>query len=306
MRNQLPALDRLGVFDAAARHLSFTRAAAERHLTQSAVSRQVAALEEELGVALFKRRHRALELTEAGQRLAAAVAESLATLREAVQAIRAPRRREVLALTTTPGFASLWLIPRLAQFFGAHPGIDVRIDASYEVRALEAEEFDIAIRYERIGGSEGEPLFAEAVLPLAAPSLLEGGQPLRTLADLRHHRLLQLSMSNEESSGMPLDWKAWLKSVGAVRFEPAAVLSFTSYDTAVAAAVEGQGLLLGRRPLVDQLIERGQLVAPFKGQTASASGYVVVVNPTVAARPAVLALVDWLHAQVAAKKKGAA
>jgi DNA-binding transcriptional LysR family regulator len=304
MRNRLPALDRLGVFDAAARHLSFTKAAVERHLTQSAVSRQVAALEEELGTALFKRRHRALELTSAGARLAPAVAQALATLREAVEAIRAPRGREVLSLTTTPGFASLWLIPRLSRFVAESPGIDVRIDASYEVRALGAEEFDIAIRYDRIGRSEGEPLFAEAVLPLAAPSLLKGGKPLRTLADLAHHRLLQLATQNEEPGGMPLDWKAWLKSVGASGFEPAAVLTFTSYDTAIAAALEGQGLVLGRRPLVDRLIEQGKLVAPFTGQTASERGYFIVVDAAAAARPAALALVRWLHAQARGVEPG--
>jgi DNA-binding transcriptional LysR family regulator len=96
---------------------------------------------------------------------------------------------------------------------------------------------------------------------------------------------------------MPLDWKAWLKSVDATRFEPAAVLTFTSYDTAVAAALAGQGLVLGRRPLVDQLIEQGRLVAPFKGQTASERGYFVFVNRAAAARSAACALVSWLHAQ---------
>jgi DNA-binding transcriptional LysR family regulator len=300
MRNlaqRLPPLDRLVVFDAAARHLSFTKAAAERFLTQSAVSRQIAALEDDLGAPLFRRKHRALELTEDGVRLAAAVAAALAGVREAVQAIRAPRGREVLALTTTPGFASLWLIPRLAQFVAAHPGIDVRIDASHDLRALAGEGFDIAIRYARIGHADGEPLFGEAVQPLAAPALLQGERPLRTLQDLRRHTLLQVAIPNADAPGMPVDWQAWLKAVGADDVEPAGLLTFTSYHDAVAAALEGQGLVLGRRPLVDRLVEQGRLAAPFKGQIASARGYFVVVDPVAARRPATQALVHWLRAQ---------
>ena len=300
MRNdvrRLPPLDRLVVFDAAARHLSFTKAAGERFLTQSAVSRQIAALEEDLGAPLFRRKHRALELTDDGARLAAAVADALAGVREAVQTIRAPRQREVVALTTTPGFASLWLIPRLAQFIAAHPRIDVRIDASHDLRSLGGEGFDIAIRYARIGHAEGEPLFGEAVQPLCAPALLDGERPLRTLQDLRRHTLLQVTMANADAPGMPVDWQAWLKAVGAAQLEPAALLTFTSYNDAVAAALEGQGLVLGRRPLVDRLLEQGRLVAPFKGQIASARGYFVVVEPAAARRPATQALVQWLHAQ---------
>lgn len=294
---RLPALDLLVAFDAAARHLSFTKAAAERSLTQSAVSRQIAALEEDLGAALFRRRHRALELTDEGTRLARAATAALAGLREAVQAIRAPRQREVVALTTTPGFASLWLIPRLARFVEAHPRIDVRIDASYEPRALAAEGFDVAVRYgrrdTRTTGTV-DALFAETVQPLAAPALLRGATPLRRPPDLVHHTLLNIAMSGD-APGMPLEWQAWLQSVGMAAFEPAATLTFTNYDTAAAAAVEGQGVLLGRRPLTDGLIASGRLVAPFEGRLDSTRGYHLVVDDVAAQRPAVDALVRWLR-----------
>ncbi|MFO1298472.1 MAG: transcriptional regulator GcvA [Rubrivivax sp.] len=296
---RLPPLDLLLAFEAAARHLSFTKAAGERFLTQSAVSRQIAALEESLGTPLFRRRHRALELTDAGSRLAAATATALASVREAVQAIRAPREREVVALTTTPGFASLWLIPRLARFVAAHPRIDVRIDASYATRSLAAEGFDVAVRYgnvERIPPEAGEPLFAEAVQPLAAPALLRGRTLLARPQDLARHTLLHVVMPAGEAPGMPLEWHAWLRTVGVAAFEPAATLTFSSYDTAVAAAVEGQGVLLGRRPLTDALIAQGRLVAPFKGQLASARGYYVLLEPVAAQRPAVAALADWMRA----------
>jgi len=293
---RLPSLDRLAVFDAAARHLSFTKAAAERFLTQSAVSRQIATLESELGVPLFRRGHRRLDLTEDGRRLAIAVAGAITGIREAVDALRAPRRREVLALTTTPGLASLWLIPRLSDFVATHPGIDVRIDATLTARALAADGFDLAIRYLPVASEAGQSLFPESVLPVCAPALLARGRPpLKTAADLHAQTLLQLE--TPAGSGMPLEWQTWLQAAGVGGLEPAAILTFTHYDAAVAAAVAGQGVVLGRRPLVDALLRKHALVAPFKGSTASARGYAVVVEPAAGRKPAVQALVQWLLEQ---------
>ncbi len=289
---RLPPLDRIVVFDAAARHLSFTKAAAERFLTQSAVSRQMAALEAELGVALFKRSHRALALTEHGRRLAVAAAKVLSELRDTVATIRNPLRREVLSLTTTPGLASLWLIPRLAGFTSAHPGVDVRIDASYSTRALLADGFDIAIRYGPLASTPGTQLFEESVLPVCAPALLKRGAALKSPRDLRHHTLLQVASAG--ASGMPLEWPSWLQAMGVPEVEPAAMLTFTSYDSAVQAALAGQGVALGRRPLIDELMRQHLLVAPFKNETASARGFFLVVEPASAQREATRALASWL------------
>lgn len=298
---RLPPLDRLAVFDAAARHLSFTKAAAERFLTQSAVSRQVAALEEELGVALFRRRHRALELTDDGRLLAEAVGRAIGTVRDALAAIRAPGRREVLALTTTPGLASLWLIPRLADFVARHPGVDVRIDASYQTRSLAGDGFDLAIRYTTLEAASGLPLFGEQILPVCAPKLLKSGPPLKTPADLARHTLLQMdSLPAKGGKGPPLEWQNWFHAMGLGPVAPAATLSFTNYDAAVAAAVAGQGVALGRRPLVDALLRQRALVAPIKGAKASAHGYTLMVEPAAARKPAVQALVNWLLAQAQA------
>jgi len=293
---RLPPLDLLAAFEAAARHLSFTRAAAERFVTQSAMSRQIAALEAELGVPLFQRRHRALVLTAEGQRLFAACSAVLAQLRAVLAEVRAPARREVLSLTTTPGLASLWLIPRLPRFTRQHPGVDVRLDASYERRSLPAEGFDVAIRYGRVGASEGVQLFAEAMQPVCSPALLQGaetgGPPLRTPADLHRHTLLQVAMSPQV--GMPLEWEPWLQAVGLDNFEPAASLTFSGYGEAVAAAVAGQGVALGRRPLIDDLLKSGQLVTPFQDRTTSPRGYYLIVDTAARARPAVQALERWL------------
>ena len=293
---RLPSLDRLAVFDAAARHLSFTKAAAERFLTQSAVSRQVATLESELGLPLFRRGHRRLELTDDGRRLAIAVAGAIAGVREAVEALRAPHRREVLAVTTTPGLASLWLIPLLSDFVAKHPGIDVRIDATLDARALAADGFNLAIRYLPLDSAAGVPLFRESVQPVCAPGLLSRGRPpLKTAADLHAHTLLQ--MEAPAGSGMPLEWQTWLRAAGVAGLEPAAILTFTQYDAAVAAAVAGQGVVLGRRPLIDGLLRKRALVAPFRGTTASARGYALVVEPSAARKPAVQALGQWLLEQ---------
>jgi len=296
--DRLPPLDLLASFEAAARHLSFTRAGAERFITQSAMSRQIQALEQELGVPLFRRRHRALALTEHGLKLQATCTAVLAQLRNTVAEIRAPARREVLSLTTTPGLAALWLIPRLPAFTREHPGIDVRLDASFELRDLRNDGFDLAIRYGPVGGTEGAPMFAEAMLPVCSPQVLRGGPPLKHPQDLRHHTLLQVSVPS--GSGMPLEWQPWLAAVGLVDLQPAATLSFSTYSEAIAAALAGQGVAIGRRPLVDGLLRSGQLKAPFKGAAQTQRAYFVVVDPQARVRPAVRALEDWLLAQAGA------
>jgi len=297
--DRLPPLDLLLAFEAAARHLSFTRAADERFVTQSAISRQIRALEDDLGVALFARGHRALALTAAGQKLLLSCQAVLAQLRRSVSSIRAPNAREVLALSTTPSFASFWLIPRLHSFTQANPGIDVRLDASYELRDLQADGFDIAVRYQKATASDGERLFSETMLPLCAPALRRAKDaPLKVPADLRRHTLLEVE--NMPGSGAPVEWNSWLQANGVPDLEPRSWLTFSSYNEVVAAAVAGQGVALGRRPLLDGLVRSKQLVAPFGDARATARAYFVVTDPASRARPAVRALEAWLHNEAAA------
>jgi len=293
--SRLPPLDLLLAFDAAARHLSFTKAAAERFLTQSAISRQVKALEDDLGVPLFHRRHRALDLTDDGRRLSEVVRGTLDSLRKAMVQIRAPQRRQVLSLSTTPGLASLWLIPRLADLVKEQPGIDVRIDATLQQRDLAVDGFDLAIRYLPATAAVGTSLFAETIQLVCAPGLLRGkARPLKTLQDLRFHTLLQVEPPR---AGYPLEWDLWLKAMGAAGLEPASSMMFTNYDAAIAAAVAGQGVALGRRPLIDELLARRALVAPLKGELATERGYFLVVEPGAAKRSAVQTLAKWLIEQ---------
>jgi DNA-binding transcriptional LysR family regulator len=281
--SRLPPLDLLLAFEAAARHLSFTRAGSERFLTQSAVSRQIRALEDELGVPLFERRPPRARAHRGGQRLYATCSAVLTQLRVAVAEIRAPTRREVLSLTTTPGLASLWLIPRLPRFTAQHPELDVRLEASYEVRSLPADGFDLAIRYSSTGRADGVQLFGESTQPICSPALLRSGPPLARRATSRATRCCR--SPSPKMSGMPLEWAPWLQAVGLADLQPASSLTFSGYGEAVAAAVAGQGVALGRRPLIDGLLASGQLVTPFEDRTATPRAYFLVVEAVGAARP---------------------
>jgi LysR family transcriptional regulator, glycine cleavage system transcriptional activator len=300
-RNALPALDLLVGFEAAARHLSFTKAGDELHLTQSAVSRQIKELEEQLGVPLFQRRHRALALTEAGQGLYAAAAQVLTTMRNATERLRAQAgRRRPLSVTTTNSFASLWLIPRLANFTRENPGIDVRITADVKVQDLEAEGLDIALRHgpASLAGPSAVRLFGEKVFPVCSPSLLKK-IPLEKPTDLRHHILLHYD--DPDTRHPWLHWRTWLEVERIADLKPAGTLSFSGFEQIIPAAVQGHGVALGRSPLVKNLLDSGELVAPFKSQADPARGYYAVVSRHAADRPDVKAFVAWLKAEAAAR-----
>lgn len=290
---RLPPLDLLLTFEAAARHLSFTRAAEERFVTQSAVSRQIRALEESLGVPLFRRAHRRIQLTEAGEELATACNRLLGGLRETVERLRNPQGRRALIVTTMPGLASLWLIPRLSRFMQLQPDVDVRLDVTYERRDLVADDIDVAIRYGRSDGHDGIKLFEEEVIPVCSPALLRRtGLPLAQPSDLAHFTLLRVD--NAAGAGVLQDWAPWLTALRIPELDARALLSFSNYDEVIAAAIHGQGIALGRRPLVDSLLENGTLIAPFAGSFASARAYFILVSPASARRPETRALVDWL------------
>lgn len=285
-------LDLLHTFEAAARHLSFTKAAEELFLSQPAVSRQIQQLEASLGAAVFERRHRALALTEAGRIMQRAVQESLERLRDAAARVRATDGTRQVSVTCTPGFASFWLIPRLAGFTRAHPEVDVRISASLEVVDLERSDLDLAVRFVPRSEGQGPQLFEEEVQPMCAPALLrDRTRPLKSPADLVHHTLLTV-----EFPGMPLtiDWEPWLQLMGLESVQMAHTMRFSQYSEAVAAAVAGQGLVIGRLPLLADLVRQRKLVAPFKSRAASRRGYFVTLAPHAAHNPDAQAFAHWL------------
>lgn len=295
-RDELPRLELLRSFAVAARRLSFTLAAQELALTQSAVSRQIQQLEEGLGVALFERRHRALALTPAGETMYRAVWDSLERLRDATASVRSSRRARQVAVTTTPGFASLWLIPRLARFSADHPQVDVLMSATYDLLNLERSGIDVAVRFCAIGQGLGAPLFEETVVPVCAPRLLQDvARPLRAPADLAQHTLLVM----EGHHGMPpmADWAPWLELMGLGGIRGTNTLRFSNYNDAVAAALAGQGVAIGRLPLVASLLREGQLVAPFGGSGHSQRGYFVAAAAQAATNADAQDFIGWLHAE---------
>lgn len=292
---RLPALDLLVGFEAAARHLSFTKAGEELFLTQSAVSRQIKDLEAQLGVALFERRHRALALTEAGQQFYAAAAQVIATMRGATERLRAQAgRRRPLSVTTTHSFAALWLIPRLAGFTRGHAGVDVRITAETRVQDLEREGLDVAIRHgpAALAGPNAVRLFGERVFPVCSPRLRKK-LPLDRPADLAHHVLLQYD--DPDARHPWLHWKTWLEVEGIADLRPAGTLAFSGYEQIIPAAIAGHGVALGRSPLVQGLLDEGELVAPFRSSADPARAYFAIVSAEAAGRPEVAEFIAWLQ-----------
>jgi LysR family glycine cleavage system transcriptional activator len=292
---RLPSLDFLKGFEAAGRLLSFTRAAEELFLTQSALSRQVQALEEALGVALFERRHRALALTPAGQAFHRDVTAALSALAAAADAVHGTARAPGVTLSTTVSFASLWVIPRLPAFRARHPDTEVYISADDRLVDLARGEVDVAVRYlPDAKAPEGAVrLFGERMTPVVSPKLVgRGGTPLGSAADLSRHVLIHLDDPDGRTPW--LEWSVWLAANGQPGLKPAGNLRFKLYDQVIQAAVARQGVALGRVPLIAEHLRDGRLVAPFAKRYDSSRGYYAVFAPHAVDRPDATAFVGWL------------
>lgn len=294
----LPSLDLLKAFEAAARLLSFTRAGAELFLSQSAVSRQIQQLETQLGVPLFIRRTRALLLTEAGQRYYRDVSQALHQLRDAGATLVAARGDRVVTVTTAMTFASLWLVPQLADFQQQHPDIAVHVAADNAVRDLERDRMDVAIRYStrELAGPGAVRLFGERVLPVCSPRLLEQ-HALREPADLQHFVLLNFEDPQQLTPW--LTWDVWFEVMQLPLPAARSLLRFSHYDMMLRAALNGQGVALGRLPLIAPLLEDGSLVAPLAEARYSAStrdrAYWLMTTPAARERPEVQTFMRWIR-----------
>jgi len=295
----LPSLDLLKGFEAAARNLSFTRAAGELFVTQSAVSRQIQTLEAQLGVVLFRRKHRELRLTEEGQTLYKTAGEVMRLLREVAGRLGA-RQAGMLTVTTTVSFAGLWLVPRLNDFRRLHPGIDMRLAASNEIQDLEGEGIDLAIRYctPKAAGKAAVRLFGELVFPVCSRSLL-AGRRLASPQDLSGQVLLHYD--DPERRYPWLSWEVWFELTQTQGVKPAGMLRFSHYDQLMQAAVEGHGIALGRSRFVAKWVKHGKLVLPFGRRymctPADSRAYFLVPSPRSAARPEVTEFSRWLQQQ---------
>lgn len=296
----------LRAFEAVARQLNFRAAAEELALTQSAVSRQIQALEEEVGVALFLRHTRAVELTGAGAQLLRAAVPMLERLDSTVRQIRQTAGRKSVSISTWASFASMWLIPRLEIFQREHPDIDIRIDATDTPVELETADVDLALRYAVPASvpTGAVRLFGEQLTPVASPWLLKSGPPLQQPADLAQFTLIEAGDAHRTQFLEWLSWARWFSERALPRIEAKRWLYFNYAHQIAQAALAGQGIALARLPLVADSLASGDLVEVLPSQRMdSPLVYWLIVGPRSAARPEITAFCDWLKLQAQATRE---
>jgi LysR family glycine cleavage system transcriptional activator len=299
MARRLPPLNALRAFEAAARHLSFTKAADELFVTQAAVSHQIKALEETLGVQLFRRYNRRLELTRAGQDYLPPLRDAFDMMAVATRRLRPDHESGQLKVSTLQSFATKWLIPRLARFHERHPEIDPMISTSHRLVDLEAEDVDVAIRV----GQGNYPelhvvlLMDDLAFPVCSPRLLDGPKPLRQPADLAYHVLLHdFSVSRD---GDAPNWRNWLKRAQVTGVDAERGPSYNDTAMALQAAIAGQGIALARRSLVVDDLKAGILVCPFGPEMPTRFSWYFVCAPSSVEHPKVRAFLRWLEDEIA-------
>lgn len=301
MNRSLPPLNALRAFEAAARHLSFTKAAAELNVTPAAISHQVKAMEELLGVPLFHRLTRAIRLTDAGQAAVPLLRQGFDALAAGVDQIRAHRDSDELTISVSPSFGALWLVPRLERFRRRHPEIEVRIDGTDRRVDVRVGEADAAIRYGPGGytGLQVDHLFGQANTPVCSPDLLTGPRPLRTPDDLRHHTLLHVDWKDADAS-----WRMWLLAAGLDHLDATGGPWFSQENMAVQAALDGHGVaLVGDRLVADHLASN-RLVRPFDRSLSTPLAFAYyLLTPTHGSRKAkVAAFRRWLLEEAGAAR----
>lgn len=308
MANRLPPLNALRAFEAAARHLSFMKAAEELHVTPAAISHQIKALEEYLDVQLFRRLNRKLELTDVAQACLPKLREGFDCLVEAIRRVRAHESIETLAVSVAPALASKWLIPRLHRFVTAHPDVDVRITASIRLIDVKKkgrsasmeqlghlmEDTDIAIRFGtgEYPGFRVDKLFSVSVIPMCSPQLLKGEHPLRQPEDLRHHTLIQDDTVYFDEAKP--DWEKWLKAAGVKGVDATRGPHFSHAALALEAAADGLGVALGILKLAASDLAAGRLVIPFQLSLPLHFAYYVLCAGVACDRPDVAVFRNWL------------
>jgi DNA-binding transcriptional LysR family regulator len=292
------SLDLLRGFRVAARHLSFTRAAEELFVTQSAISREIKTLEEQIGHPLFHRVHRALQLTRAGEELYRAADEALTQLDAVTDRLTGSGR--ALTVITTTALASLWLAPRLPGFNRLCPEIDVRIVASNDKPDLERDQLDVAIRFVAAGADspDAEQLVTCESFPVCAPALArDPARPLRTPADLARH--VRLDYETVRDGRVLSEWDFWFDAMKFRAVAPARTLRFPQFDQWIPAAIEGAGVAIGVLPHLAQQLRDGVLCAPFgRDAIANRGTFFVVLRRDVAERDFVKEFVAWLRSEV--------
>lgn len=289
---RLPPLNAVRIFEAAARHASFQRAAGELHVTASAVSHQIRALEEFLGTSLFRRDGRRVHLTAAGESYLQAAREGLALIAAATERVAAPRPGGVFTLSVAPAFATPWLAPRLAAFQLDHPELEIRLVSSIEIVDFRKSDVDAAVRHGagKWPGLIAHRLFAEELIPVASPGYRIGTRRLRTPADLRKATLLHAAFR-------PGQWRTWCNAAGIADIEAEAGPRFHTLPLALEAAIAGRGVAIAARELIDDYLRSGQLVTLFDVTLASEHAYYFVYPEERANNPNIALVREWLLAE---------
>lgn len=292
--SRLPPLNAMRSFEAAARHLSFTKAANELFVTQAAVSHQIKALEQDLGVQLFRRLNRALMLTDEGQTLLPYVREAFEQLTAGVRELEQRLSGGALTLSTTPSFASHWLVGRLGRLQLAHPEIELRLNATERLVDLTREDVDCGVRHGHGDwpGLRSDRLFRANLTPVCGPSLLKGNRPLRTPDDLVHHTLIHTMDGPEE-------WRLWLRAAGVDGVDADRGLRLDNSELALKAAASGFGVAIGRVPMMNDDLESGQLVEPFDLALDYQCAYYFIAPEAIADQPMIEAFRSWLLVEAA-------
>ncbi len=293
MTARLPSLNGLRAFEAAARHLSFTLAASELNVTQTAISHQIRRLEEELGVRLFIRQNRALALTPEARDYLPGIRAAFNDLRLATDRLLRKDDDKVLTVSTLASLAAKWLLPRLTDFQEANPGIDVRITTSTSLVDFQRDNVDAAIRYGRgqWAGLRADWLMADELFPVCSPTLLRGDRPLRQPEDLRGYPLLHTSNANSD------DWRLWLTAAGLpadIAKQPG--ITFDMIFMTIQAAIDGIGVAMGRTSYVRDDIAKGRLVVPFKIALPADAGFYLVSPEGRREAPKLAAFRQWMIA----------
>lgn len=298
-RRRLPPLNALRAFEAAARHLNFSRAADELSVTPGAVSQQIQNLEDYVGAALFRRTSKGLLLTDAAQTALPALREAFDRLAEAASLLTAAVDGRRLTITAAPSFAAKWLVPRLGKFETLYPQVDVWLSAGLELVDLTAGEVDIAIRYGagRYPGLETTRLLSETVIPVLSPELM-AQTPFAEPSDLSRHILLH-DGSPEPDDSCP-DWAMWLAARGVRGVDGTRGPRFNQSSLVIEAAVNGRGVALAKRTLAQADLEAGRLVAPIHITTAVDFAYYVVHPKAKGRLPQVKAFIAWITAEAEA------
>lgn len=301
MNQRLPSLNALRAFEAAARHLSLTKAAQELHVTPAAVSHQVKALEADLGVCLMLRIKGEFALTATAQAALPLLSGSFDQIAEAVRRLRVDETNRFLTISVSPTFAATWLVRRLGAFNAAFPEIDVRLQTTNRVVDFVRDAVDVGIRFGagRYPGTEAIRLFDEEIFPVCSPALLERGPPLRHPADLTRHTLLHVEWTWSLTKGEPLDWQMWLRAAGVKEVSDLRGPRFSHSNMALQAAIEGQGLALGSEALAGDELAAGRLVRLFDVALPVNFAYYLVYPEEVSTLPKIASFRQWMLEEIA-------